>query len=372
MPPQFRWGILGAGHIATRFARDLSGASTGRLTAIAARSSDRAEVFAKEFGAEESYGSYVELLADRNVDGVYIATLNDTHASLAIATARAGKHALVEKPFALNAAQAAAVFEAARSAGVLAMEAFMYRMHPQTERLLDLIRSGAIGRVRRIDASFGFQAGARTGRLFENSRGGGALMDVGCYPVSAVMLIAGTVARTSVMPVAMEWSGVLGDTNVDEEARATFEFPDGSIANLTTSIRRELSNDLVVTGDEGSISVPRPWTPTADGKPAKLNFEQGGRSQSEVVETDRGLYAYEADAFAEAVQSGANPTLGPTPDETLVTMTILDRWRSAMGLEFSPERVPATVSGVALRIHSGGAMRHGRIPEWTFPFHEWR
>ena len=361
MPPKLRWGILGAGNIARKFARDLPGSFSGELAAVAARSSDRADAFAKEFGAATSYAGYSSLLHDESVDAVYIATLNDTHAPLAIAAARAGKHVLCEKPFALNAAQAAAVIEIARDEGVVVTEAFMYRLHPQTLRLLELIQSGTIGDVERIDASFGFEAASRTGRLFENAQGGGALMDVGCYPVSAALMIAGAVAGAPVAPVATEWAGIVGDTDVDEEARATLKFTGGLTAQLAASIRRELSPDLQVSGSEGTITVPRAWTPTAGGEPARLLLERDGRSREQVVETDRGLYAYEADSFAETVAAGAPANNAPSPEDTVATMSLLDRWREAIGLQFKPERIPATVSGTPLAGQPRNPMRYGSL-----------
>lgn len=142
MPEHLTWGILGAGRIAGAFARGLAKSKTGKLLAVGSRSLEKAQAFGKEFGASRCYGSYPELLADRDVRAVYIATPHPQHAQWAIAAAQAGKGILCEKPLTMNFAQAQAVVEAARCNNVFLMEAFMYRCHPQTAKLVELIRQG--------------------------------------------------------------------------------------------------------------------------------------------------------------------------------------------------------------------------------------
>jgi predicted dehydrogenase len=187
MQKQLMWGIIGLGMIATRFASELSYSTTGRLHAVASRDEARARQFAHDYGAERYYGEYGALLGDPDVDVVYIATPHTHHAEWAIEAAEAGKHVLCEKPIAPNHAQAMEIFEAARRNDVFCMEAYMYRCIPQTARLVELIRSGAIGDVRLIEATFGFGGpGVGSGRNWMPSLAGGGILDIGGYPVSMV------------------------------------------------------------------------------------------------------------------------------------------------------------------------------------------
>ena len=199
MEQRLRWGILGAGTIARTFARGLAASRTGTLVAVGSRSLATAESFGDEFDVAHRYGSYDDLLADADVQAVYIATPHPMHAEWAIKAAEAGKHILCEKPLTLNHAEAMAVVEAARAHNVFLMEAFLYRCHPQTAALVDLIQAGAIGAVRLIQATYGFNATFNPdGRLFRQDLGGGGILDVGCYPVSFARLIAGAATGRAV------------------------------------------------------------------------------------------------------------------------------------------------------------------------------
>ena len=180
------WGILGPGNIARRFASQLTDSATGRLVAVASRDPAKAEAFAREFGAERSYSSYEQLLADPDVDAVYISLVHTLHAEWTVKAADAGKHVLVEKPIAVNHGSAMVAAEAARRNGVVLLEAYMYRFHPQIDTLLELVSGGAIGTIQHIDASFSFDTGGSSGRLFDESLAGGGILDVGGYPVSQI------------------------------------------------------------------------------------------------------------------------------------------------------------------------------------------
>src|SRR5438105_4075950 len=192
-PPQLNWGILATGNIATAFAQGVSHSKTGKLVAVGSRSQEKADKFGSEHNVAKRYGSYEALLADPNVHAVYVATPHPQHVDWAIRAARAKKHVLVEKPLAVNHAQAMAIVEAAVENDVFLMEAFMYRCHPQTAKLLELIRERTIGDVRMIRASFGFNSAFNPdSRVYSNALAGGGILDVGCYPVSMSRLIAGT------------------------------------------------------------------------------------------------------------------------------------------------------------------------------------
>jgi predicted dehydrogenase len=239
MANYLRWGILGAGGIAATFAKALPLSRTGRLAAVGSRDGAKAAEFAAKHGGARAHGSYKALLADPEVDAVYIATPHPQHAEWCIRAARAGKHILCEKPITLNHAEAMVVAETARQAGVFLMEAFMYRCHPQTQRLTDLIRNGAIGEVRMIQATFSFQAGFNAdGRLFSNELGGGGILDVGCYTTSIARLVAGAATgKLFADPLRVDGRAVLHpETGVDAYAAAVAEFPGGILAHLATGV----------------------------------------------------------------------------------------------------------------------------------------
>ena len=189
---ELNWGIISTGAIAHTFARGVGNSQTGKLAAVGSREKDKAEKFGDEFDIPNRHGSYEELLADDSVQAVYIATPHPQHLEWIVKAAEAGKHILCEKPLTMNAAEAAVALEAARANDVFLMEAFMYRCHPQTARVQEIIRSGEIGDVHFIAASFSFNAGFdENSRLFNNALGGGGILDVGGYTASMARVLAG-------------------------------------------------------------------------------------------------------------------------------------------------------------------------------------
>src|ERR1700761_375516 len=236
---QLSWGIIGAGGIAGTFAQGLAKSRTGKLVAVGSRSQEGADAFAKKFGPLRAHSSYEALLADPEVQAVYISTPHPMHAEWCIKAARAKKHILCEKPLTLNHAEAMVVAEAARENGVLLMEAFMYRCHPQMAKLVELIRSGAIGQVGVIQASFSFHAGFNPeGRLFKNELGGGGILDVGCYVTSISRLIAGAAqGKPFAEPLRLAgFANLHPDAKTDLYAVASAEFPGGILAQLATGV----------------------------------------------------------------------------------------------------------------------------------------
>jgi predicted dehydrogenase len=235
------WGIVGTGEIARTFAKGLAGSRTGRLVAVGSRSRESAEKFGERFNLARRHASYEALLADPDVRAVYISTPHPVHAEWAIRAAEAGKHILCEKPIGVNYAEAMAIVEAARRLDVFLMEAFMYRCHPQTQRLVGLIREGAIGEVRLIHATFSFHWPIPynpESRLLANALAGGGILDVGGYPASMARLIAGAAAGKGFAdPIEVTGSAHLGQTGVDEWAVASLKFPGGVLAQLTTGVQ---------------------------------------------------------------------------------------------------------------------------------------
>ncbi len=248
------WGILGAGRIARKFAAALRGSTTAQLAAVGARDLARSQHFAQDLGIPQAYGDYDAVLADPTVTAVYIALPNHLHAPWAVRAAAAGKHVLCEKPLALSADEGAAMFAAAQAAGTWLMEGFMYRFHPQTRTLQDLLAAGAIGRVRLVRVASGFMLDRPEDPRWDAAMGGGALRDVGCYCVNLARMVVGeTPARVS---ASAEWSR----GGVDQLLAATIEYPGGALAQISCSFVTPFHQTAQIVGDAGVITLERPFT----------------------------------------------------------------------------------------------------------------
>ena len=330
------WGILGTGGIAQLFAQGLAASQTGRLVAVGSRTRDAAQAFGATYAVEAAHchASYEDLLADPAVEVVYIALPNHLHAAWTIAAADAGKHILCEKPLTVQHAEAVQVIEAVRRHDVFLMEAFMYRCHPQTARLTELLRQGVIGEVRLVECSFSYNMGPRYDNIrLSNPAAGGGIMDVGCYPVSLARLIAGA------EPVAVSGVAHIGaHSRVDEWAAACLHFPSGMVATVVCGTQVAVDQELRIWGAAGSIRVPNPWKPVAG--PNQILVQQHGAADPQVIVVDGGapLYAIEADTVAQHIGSRQAPFPCMTWQDSLGNMAALDAWRRSVGLVFDVER----------------------------------
>jgi predicted dehydrogenase len=333
------WGILGTGRIAGVFAKNLPQSKTGTLAAVGSRTQTSADKFGAEFHVPHCHGSYEALLADPAVQAVYIATPHPMHAEWCIKAAQAGKHILCEKPLTLNHAEALTVIDAARRHNVFLLEAFMYRCHPQTLKLVELLREKAIGEVRLIQASFGFHREFNPNqRLFSNELGGGGILDVGCYPVSMSRLIAGVATgQPFAEPIEVTGCAHLATTGVDLWAVATMKFPGDILATLATGTQVQQDNALRIFGSEGSIFVSQPWGPSREGGKSTILLERkGGSPQEIVVDSPQPIYAIEADHVAAHIENRQSPAMNW--DDSLGNMKALDRWRAATGVVYESEK----------------------------------
>ena len=363
------WGIIGTGAIAHTFARGLAKSRTGKLIAVGSRTQTSADAFAKEFELDRAHGTYEALLADPQVQAVYISTPHPSHAEWCIKAARAGKHFLCEKPLTLNHAEAMVVAEAAREHGVFLMEAFMYRCHPQTAKLVELIRSGAIGQVGVIQATFSFHAGFNAeGRLFKNELGGGGILDVGCYVTSIARLIAGA-AQGQPFAEPLRLSGIANlhpEAKTDLYAVASAEFPGGILAQLATGVGVNQDNGVRVFGSEGSLHLPTPYVMARDGGSTSVFLTRNGAKTEEIViKTDDYLYALEADSVGDALAQGKLESPHMPVADTLGNMAALDLWRNSAGFIYESEKPSfafPTVSRHPLRKRADAPMTYGTIP----------
>ncbi len=247
--PPLRVGILGAANIARSFVAGVKLSNRVTVSAVASRDADKARAFARELAIARHFGSYEALLADRDIDAVYIPLPNSLHAEWSIRAAGAGKHVLCEKPLSASAAEARAMFDAARRHGVHLVEGYPYRAQPQTLKLRELLDAGVIGDVRLIQASFGFTLGAGENIRLSPQLAGGALMDIGTYPVSLARMIAK--ARPTRVHAAAQWTG----GGVDRALAATLEFDSGLFAQITCSFSACLHRQALIAGSNGVIQT---------------------------------------------------------------------------------------------------------------------
>jgi len=342
-PTRLQWGILGTGNIARKFASGLAGSATGDLLAVGSRSETTAGEFAETCAVPRVYGSYADLLADPDVQVVYVALLHPWHAEWSIKAAEAGKHVLVEKPIGMNAPEARAMVDAAAKHDVFLMEAFMYRCHPQTAKLVELVTSGTVGDVRMIEARFACSIEFDTApRAFLQELGGGSILDLGCYATSAVRLIAGAArGKTFAEPLDVKGCGHVGETDVDEWALACLRFPGDIVAQVATGLCLELADTNVVRvfGTEGHLTVPNLWTPAhADLTPGLIIVQRYGEDQPQRIEVPSpcGLYGCEADAVARQITR--RQAVEMTWADSVGNMETLDRWRAEIGLVYDLEK----------------------------------
>jgi len=336
-----RWGLLGAGEIARVFANGVRFSASGNVQAVASLTAGRGESLADDFQIPRRYARYEDLLADSEVDAVYVSLIHPLHAQWAIKAAQARKHVLVEKPMGLSAAEAEAMIDAARRGDVFLMEAFMYRCHPQMARLAELIRDGAIGDVLSIRSTFSFSFPFDAGhRLYNRELGGGAILDVGCYPASMSRFIAGAALGAPFAdPIRVKANGVIGPSGVDTFSAATVEFPRGIIAQLACGVSCDMPIETIVFGTKGSLSVPNPWLPSSPARTALKPLPRSTRWPAEkilhrtpgrdtpreiVVKADRDLYSYEADMVDAHIAQRQAPAV--SWDDSLGNMRLLDAW----------------------------------------------
>ena len=316
-----RWGVMGTAHIADALVRAIGLSNNGELAAVASRNLDMAQAWANGRGVPHTFGSYEEMLASDAVDAVYIPLPNALHKEWSIKAVQHGKHVLCEKPLASSAADVEELIAVAQSTGMKLMEAFMYRFHPATARLADLVTNGTIGTPKVIRATFGFLLSNPSDIRWSADLAGGSLMDVGCYCVNIARLLAGA------EPVAVTASAVWAKTGVDESLVGTLEFPGGLLATVDCSFSTgaNMQQSVIVSGTGGRLIVNQPFR-RGDG-PVEIVVDRadGGdnASHTEKVEVPGAAqYALMAEHFADAVLN--DRPLAYTPQNSLGNMKVID------------------------------------------------
>ncbi|MFD1179479.1 Gfo/Idh/MocA family protein [Paenibacillus puldeungensis] len=314
---QLRWGIMGCAGIAIGAVMPaIQQSTTGVITGVASRNLEKSRQVADQFGAPKAFGSYEEMLADADIDALYIPLPNHLHKEWAIRAMQAGKHVLCEKPIALNAPEAKEMADAADEAGVQLAEAFMYRHHPRWERIREIIASGEIGELRVIRGAFTFNnAEDLTNIRLRPEWGGGSIYDVGCYPISAARYILGQ--EPEAVTVQAKFS--LKHGGVDMMAAGLIEFPGEVALTFDCGMWAENRELLEIVGTEGVIDLPRAFT--AGMEKAAYGVTVRGERREEIPEA-MNPYVAELDDFAAAV-FGERPQRF-TPQDAVKGMTVLE------------------------------------------------
>ena len=323
---KIRWGILGAGRIAAKFAGDLSLLPDAELTAISARSLVKLEAFSKQFPVDHAFTAHEELVKCADVDVIYVATPHGLHYQHVMLCLQHNKAVLCEKAFALNLAQAREMIELARKKRVFLMEAFWTKFLPQYEKVMETIRGGAIGEVKLIQADFGFKAPEpKAQRLFDPRLGGGSLLDIGIYPVFLTQSILGKPTQVHAFITPYE-------SGVDEQCVITMKFAGGALAVLSSTFAADTPVEAMISGTEGRI-VMRSRFHNAMGTLEVVLGKNEPRSMEVHREPGFG-YQFEARHVNECLRQGLAESPAMTHADTLMLMETLDRIRKTCDIRY--------------------------------------
>ncbi len=319
-----RWGILGTGGIAATFASDLPLVPGAELAAVGSRTAEAADTFAAKFGVPRAYGSWAELAADPDLDVIYVATPHSSHHAATMACLEGGKSVLCEKPMTLDLASSAQLVQEARSRGLFLMEAMWMRLNPAIRKIQELIEDGEIGDVVTVHADFGLQGPFDAShRLRDPALGGGALLDLGVYPIHFADLVLGS-------PAAVHSWARLTPEGVDETTGVLLGYHSGAVAALTCSIAGESRNAASITGTLGRIDLPQGFF-----VPRSFTLK---RSTGESEEFDFGFegsgYQFEAAEVQRCLAEGLPESPLVPHTTTLEIMTLLDTIRAEIGVAY--------------------------------------
>ena len=333
---KIKWGIIGPGSIANNFADGLNSSYSGQLVAIASKNDERRKIFGDRYDIHEDFRftSYEDIINSEHIDAIYISTPHTLHAEWTIKAVGKGKHILCEKPGAVNLKEGRQVIESVREAGVFYAEGFMYRCHPQIPALIKLIKEKRIGDITNIKSSFGFDMGKTLpqSRLFRKDLAGGAILDVGLYPVSFSRLVAGAALGKKFMnPIILEANAKIGETGVDEISHATLDFDGKIIAQASTAIRQTMDNKALITGTLGSLEMSDPWCPGRDSGPYHSTITTIINGKKEIIDFKgpEHLFFFEAELSSQSIIKHKQELTYPgmTWEDTLGNLKTLDDWR---------------------------------------------
>ncbi len=327
MQNKIRWGLLAPGGIGNKFIKGLSSLEGGQVLAVGSRSLERAQAFASQYHIPRAYGSYEELAKDPDLDIIYIGTPHPFHAGCMLLCLNEGKSVLCEKPFTLNYSQALEAVSLARKNNLFLMEAMWTRFLPVIVKVREWLKEGLIGDVRLFKGDFGFRANFNPeSRLFNPELGGGALLDVGIYPISFASMVFGREPKSISSQVHM------GKTGVDEHFSVSFGYEDGQISVICASLEATLNNEACIYGTKGRIYIPEFY----QARRAVLSVD-GSPDEVYEPETSRFEFAYEAEEAMQCLREGKKESSVMPLDETLEIVKTLDTIRKSWNLVYPGE-----------------------------------
>ena len=328
------WGIIGLGRMASRFANAIGEVENANLLGIASKSIDKLKNFGEEHNIENNYrfNNYDEILNCNKINSIYISTLNNTHADIIIKAARAKKNILCEKPVTTNYLDVVKVFEELNKSKVFFLEAIAYRTHPQTQFVINKINEGEIGEIKTIDSTFGFSHRKLDpqSRLFNPKLGGGAILDVGCYPVSFSCLIANVKSKDGLVePKLLDVAGSLCSTGVEECAYATLEFNNQITARIGAAIRLNMKNQTLIKGTKGSILINTPWLPE---KKSLVEIKTSKGYYKSFVNSKKSIFANQIYVVSKLISDNKKEGEFPAMNwkDTINNMHILENWKKKL------------------------------------------
>ncbi len=333
-----KWGILGLGRAANSFAEAIKEVQNAKLISIASSSKNKLQSFGKKYNIKENFrfNTYIDLINSEEVDAVYIATLNNTHAELTIKLAKANKNILCEKPMALNENEGKKVFDELAKSKVLFLEAIAYRSHPQTKVLNELILQDEIGQIENVKSSFGFSARnfykfIPEHRLFSKKLGGGAINDVGCYPSSFSLLIARLLKKED-QELRFDLENITGKINfrgTDDEAHTKIIFRNQFEAELDIAITKKMRNSIIISGSKGQIIINDPWLPN---KKTILDVVTKSKKYEKEIITKYSIYANSIKYASDLIEMKQNKCEFPlmTLEDSMINIQILNKWKNAL------------------------------------------
>ena len=333
-----RWGVIGIGNIAEKFAESIKEVDNSKLIAIASSKQKKLINFGNKYNIQNSYrfNTYDSLLECKEVDAVYIATINISHFDLIVKSINAGKNILCEKPMTVNFQEASKVFNLLKSNNLFFAEAMPYRFHPQTKVITDIIKQGEIGEIKSVEIKFGFavsrllQFFSPKNRLF-NSIGGGAILDTGCYCTSFALLMAKLVNNNSDLSMfkLTNVSGTINRKKVEDLASAKIIFKNGLEANIETSFIKKMKNDVVINGTNGEIIIPNPWFPE---KISNIEVHNKSTSYTKEIRSAHSSRANIIKVVSDLIEKNLKEGLYPLMswDDSINNMKIINQWKDIL------------------------------------------
>jgi aryl-alcohol dehydrogenase-like predicted oxidoreductase/predicted dehydrogenase len=334
-----RWGILGTGAIAKAFAEAIQ-ETEGDLIAVASNTKHRAEEFVKDYQCEPVEG-YHNLISNPAINAVYVATPHTSHFELSAECLRNKKAVLCEKPMTMNATETMALIDLSRKHNTLLMEAFMYKIHPQTQKIISLVKDRLQGPLQ-IKANFCFSVDVpETHRLVNKDLGGGSILDIGCYPTSISRYVVGAINNKGFMnPISFKAEGELNSQGIDLNASAKLKFEDGSVAEIKSATNKQTETDVVISDNQLSLIVNQPWHcgEFTDRKSDIRILNKDGTEEKYEIETEKGLYAIQIDHFSELFNNRSIESLLIPHNDSHGNMISLDSWRKELKVFYKEDR----------------------------------